>query len=373
MDFLPDFYDSDDDDISVLTSQAQDDVEKIDLVDDEEELDGSPDDIENTTSTIAGNNNENISNNDNIGTEVDREDELDEFDNDGVKVPPLSNWKEDKLFSTYIVTVAKSKRSMWDQAKKEIQMIKENISTLELPSDVASMAASQLYKVYQTLLGSSSLLCSTFCRYLKISTIDYLHFMMTFFLSCKNQQSAANLHSSIEINNDILMPLQKYTGIWAAIRDLESSRRQTEFWLLVEEAVNQELRLLFLSSDESFPYLLGFDDDKVHFQYSSKTKMQGLSPQHHQKDNRRGLTLHTCAFSAACIPLTVSFQRTGESVQDTYFRAMKDIFGVGAGGLLNLRGIILASDRGYWERDILFGQMLESGADIIGTVKRVSC
>ena len=37
-----------------------------------------------------------------------------------------------------------------------------------------------------------------------------------------------------------------------------------------------------------------------------------------------------------------------------------------------LRGVTLASDRGYWEKTILFGQMLEAGADVIGTVKRVS-
>ena len=65
---------------------------------------------------------------------------------------------------------------MWDQTKKEVQMIKKNISELRMPEDVAGIAASELYKVYQTLFGSSSLLCSTFQRYLSMAKVDYLHF-----------------------------------------------------------------------------------------------------------------------------------------------------------------------------------------------------
>ena len=52
---------------------------------------------------------------------------------------------------------------------------------------------------------------------------------------------------------------------------------------------------------------------------------------------------------------------------------MKNLFGTGVGGVPNLLGVTLASDRGYWEKGLLFGEMLEGGADIIGTVKRVGC
>ena len=65
------------------------------------------------------------------------------------------------------------------------------------------------------------------------------------------------------------------------------------------------------------------------------------------------------------------FQRFGESVQDTYIQTMKDLFGSGAGRFPKLLGVTLASDRGYWEKGLLFDQMMEGGADIIGTVKRV--
>ena len=372
MDFLPNFHDSDDENVDAPPQATNDDTlesENVEVINIE------------SGNEREGDNEASNSRHDDIQTPDDNDDDINDDDDEeeeelntnvDVVVPPLSHWKEHGFFERYTVTVAKGKRFMWDQTKKEVLMIKRNISELRLPEDMAGMAASELYKVYQTLFGSSSLLCATFQRYLTMKKVDYLHFMLTYVLSCKNQQSAATLHSSMEINSKILMPLEKYTAFWSKIRDMESSRRQAEFWKLVEDAVNRQLRLLFVSSESTFPYHIGFDDDKVHFDFSSKTNMQGLSPQVHQKDNRRGLTLHTCAYSATCVPVTVSFQRSGESVQDTYYRSMQDVFGTGSGGLPCLRGVTLASDRGYWEKTILFGQMLEAGADVIGTVKRVS-
>ena len=362
MDFLPDFFDSDDDPVDDQTSKLADNTMNI--------ISTHNNNTENENQ--EGDDNNDISSNADGNINDDIDDGEEEWENSNVKVPPLAQWKEDELFSPHLITVGKGKRNIWAQAQKEAAMVKQNIIELELPSDVAGIAASHLFKVYQTLFGTSSQLYEVFHRYLKISTVDYLQFLSTYFISCKNQQSAANLHASAEINSDMLMPLSAYTGYWTAIRDIESNRRQREFWDLVEEAVNQQLRLLFISPKKTFPYLLGFDDDKLHFEYSAKSNMQGLSRQHHQKDARKGLTLHTCAYSATCVPLTVSFQRMGESVQDTYYRTMQEIFGAGTSGLPNLRGVVLASDRGYWERMILFGQMLEAGADIIGTVKRVS-
>ena len=181
-----------------------------------------------------------------------------------------------------------------------------------------------------------------------------------------------NIHKTKEINSQLLMPLQEYNAIWADIRQQAGSLKQNEFWMIVENIVNEELKTLFMSSEPNFPYLIGYDDDKVHFDYSLITKMHGLSQQFHACDNHKGLTLHTCAYSAICVPVAVHFQREGESVQETYSRSMKSTFGTGVGGLPNVQGVTLASDRGYWKKGLLFGTMLEAGADIVGTVKRVS-
>ena len=289
----------------------------------------------------------------------------------GGSAPALSKWKEISLFDDIIVTVGKARREMWLQGKEEVSLIKKNVSELKLPMDVASLAATPLQKIYHTLFGSTSVLCSNFCHHLQLTKLQYLHFLFTFFISCKNQQAVPTMHASMEINSEMLMPLDMYKKIWTDIKKQQGNTKQIELWKVIEHTINQQLKLFFMSDDADFPYLLGFDDDKVHFHYSTTTKMSGLSQQHHVKANKKGLTLHTCAFSATCVPVAVSFQRFGESVQDTYTRTMKDLFGSGAGGLPRLLGVTLASDRGYWEKGLLFDQMMEGGADIIGTVKRV--
>ena len=148
--------------------------------------------------------------------------------------------------------------------------------------------------------------------------------------------------------------------------------KQLFFWRMAEVATNETLRNLFLSNNNNFPYLLGFDNDKIHFCYAKDTKMEGLSPQHHVKDNRCGLTLHTCAYPATCVLVAVNFQCIGEGVEDTYVWTVWDIFGIGPNGHINLRNVTLASDRGYWEKSLLFSDFLEGGANVVGTVKRVS-
>ena len=142
--------------------------------------------------------------------------------------------------------------------------------------------------------------------------------------------------------------------------------------MVIKKGTNRQLKTLFLSNDLSFPYLLGYDNDKVHFSYSKASKMSGLSKQYHACDHWNVFTLHTRAYSATCVPLQVLFQCTGESVQDAYLQSMKNLFGVGFGSLPMLCRVTLASNCGYWEKTLLFGEMLEAGANIIRTVKRVS-
>ena len=232
----------------------------------------------------------------------------------GLNVPPLSKWKELSLFNPIIVTVGKAKRNMWAQAMEEIKLIRQNVADLKLSLDIISPAAPPMLKVYHTLFGPSSLLSINFCRQLQITKTEFLHFLFTFYISCKNQLNVSTMHESMEINSNVLMSQKKYTAIWNDIKRQEGNTKQIEFWKIIEQTTNQQLRLLFMSSDTNFPYLLGYDDDKIHFEYSTRTKMDGLSQQHHVKDNRKGLTLHTCAFSATCVPVSVSFQQTGESV-----------------------------------------------------------
>ena len=98
--------------------------------------------------------------------------------------------------------------------------------------------------------------------------------------------------------------------------------------------------------------------------------MSRLSPQHHVKDKHPKLTFHTCAFSTTCVLVSVHFQRIGKSMQDTYHQCVKEVFQIGR-GKLDLHNVILTSNRGYWEKEIFFQNVLNVRSNIVKTMKRV--
>ena len=71
------------------------------------------------------------------------------------------------------------------------------------------------------------------------------------------------------------------------------------------------------------------------------------------------MTLHTGAYSATCVPLVVSFQQQGESVQVTYIHSMINVFGCGDGHRPEMRGRTIASDRSYLHEELVFDKFLE--------------
>ena len=106
--------------------------------------------------------------------------------------------------------------------------------------------------------------------------------------------------------------------------------------------------------DEDFQYLIGLDDDKLHYNYTNKTKSDGLKKGHHAKDNRHGFTAHTACHSANAAPLNVSFQREHETVRTTTERMLRGMYGKHTGQTGRLDFLDIAMDRGYWEAVLLF-------------------
>ena len=290
------------------------------------------------------------------------------------RIPKLTQWNEVDIYDNDIIlTVGKARRRLWHQCKKEVMILKKNISNLSLPQ--VDTSRSDIYKIYQYLFGPNSILCETFCRHLTgLTKQDYLRFLITYFSSCQSQMSLGIMYYSRAIDTSDFMEHETYNLLWARISALTGSRRQNAFWIILEETANKLFKSLFMDDDENnFPsYLLGIDDDKLHYNYGKNSALNGLKPTHHVKDNKKGFTLHTAAFSATCVPVTVCFQRDQESVQDTYIRIIKILFGSGAEAPPNLRGVTLASDRGYWKPSLVFEYMLEWGAQVQGTVQRVS-
>ena len=289
--------------------------------------------------------------------------------------PALSDWVEHRPEESDIVlTVAKARRRLWQKAKEEIGILKENLE--DLRNNQKNPDKSDIYALYEFLFSTDSLLCETLCRYVTgFTKKDYLSFMVTFLMSCKSQTSVPILHYCQVTNSDELMPTKEYNHIWARLGAIGGSTRQEPLWMTIEEVANTSFKTLFLPGKDSNKktFLLGIDDDKLHFNYRRSSQMRGLKYVHHVKDNKRGFTLHTAAYSALCVPICVMYQRELEGVQATYQRILKYVFGKESGEAVpDMKRVTLASDRGYWKPALIFSHALESGANVEGTVQRVS-
>ena len=85
------------------------------------------------------------------------------------------------------------------------KLVIKNINKIVLQND--------LLKVYKFLFGTGSNLYRTFEHYLDISKKDYLIFMITFFLSCKNKQTVSAIWSMFDIDHDYYMDVKTYNHI----------------------------------------------------------------------------------------------------------------------------------------------------------------
>jgi hypothetical protein len=295
-----------------------------------------------------------------------------------VKVPPLSKWKELASTQKIHITVAKARRRLWKQAKDEVEVFRKNVKDLRLGTSAPNQVeGDDLQRVYHYLFGATSKLADIFLRNIDgLSKQDYLSFMLTYFMSCKYGHAVATLHNAPdeEFNSGALMPTAQYNGIWRKIAKLRATNREEAFWQELETTMNFLCRKLFMASKEDFPlfhYRIGLDDDKPHYAWTKHSDATAIKKVHHAKDNRRGFTVHTAAYSATDVPVGVVFQREKESVQDSFLRIVGDLFGKSTGNATDLHGATFASDRGYWIASLLF-KLLDAGAEIEGTIKRVS-
>jgi hypothetical protein len=292
-----------------------------------------------------------------------------------VKVPPpLKDWIEiDPRETTYQVTFGKARRVLWGQFKQEHALFMHNVTKIKCSTNSLSLQT----KVYDFLFGPSSEIANLFMGKLELEKSTYLGFMMTFFKSCRYKMPIAALQGSID--NLWLMPTKEYNGIWRKITMLQRNPRGESFWQELEFIINIKLLELFLGPNDDaetdnlrndMQWLLGLDDDKLHFNYSGATDSDGLKKDHHAKDNRHGFTAHTCCFSATAVPIQVAFQREGETVVTCTRRLINDIYGKHTGQAIRLHNVSFFMDRGYWNAKVFF-DLLDKGADIHGTVKRM--
>jgi hypothetical protein len=229
-----------------------------------------------------------------------------------VKVPPLSKWKELASTQKIHITVAKARRRLWKQAKDEVEVFRKNVKDLRLGTSAPNQVeGDDLQRVYHYLFGATSKLADIFLRNIDgLSKQDYLSFMLTYFMSCKYGHAVATLHNAPdeEFNSGALMPTAQYNGIWRKIAKLRATNREEAFWQELETTMNFLCRKLFMASKEDFPlfhYRIGLDDDKPHYAWTKHSDATAIKKVHHAKDNRRGFTVHTAAYSATDVPVGV--------------------------------------------------------------------
>jgi len=182
------------------------------------------------------------------------------------------------------------------------------------------------------------------------------------------------------VNREALPDEDTYTEFWkkaamygckelgnkAPVRDMKP------LWLDVQHALNDTLRRLFIEGFEK-DMRITTDDDKMHFQLSSKADTQGLKTTQHVRDNRKGFVAHTACYTASGLPIGIEWERENDdSTAAATERLIRAQLAPTSGqtGPPSLPRTEFAMDRGYCLPSLLYDFFLPSGADIMGTVKR---
>jgi hypothetical protein len=136
---------------------------------------------------------------------------------------------------------------------------------------------------------------------------SYLEFLSTFYKSCRYKMPVPALQGSID--NLVLMPTKAYNGIWRKIANLHRNARGESFWQELEFVLNSKLMELFLGQNddpetdslrEDMLWLLGLDDDKLHFNYSGSTDSDGLKSTMQKTTDMASLPIHVASRPLLC-------------------------------------------------------------------------
>jgi hypothetical protein len=199
--------------------------------------------------------------------------------------------------------------------------------------------------------------------------------MATFFAACQRKMPVSQLLTDRRLDTKGFLSFVEYSKILRRIESIGGDDKTgaigEPLWMKLEDAYNKEAKDVFLQHRGDSRLSLSLDDDKQKYNYSKTANTFGLLRTRHIQKNRFGVNLHTAATAATCIVVCVMYQRQLENLVNIYERMLRFMFGHQTGfGPLNLQGITLNTDRGYWTAILLFSMLLQWGADVVGTVAR---
>ena len=150
-----------------------------------------------------------------------------------------------------------------------------------------------------------------------------------------------------------------------------TTRREEPLWETLERFVNEVLRSISISGrDGRVPVAL--DDDKIWMDISNarSSDLFNLKYTTHVKPNRKGIVAHTAVSTCLNIPLGIVFEKTKDSTLQCFKRCLNFLFS--SNGETDLRNVSIHSDRGYMIPNLVFEFLIASGAEVVGTVKRMA-
>ena len=266
------------------------------------------------------------------------------------------------------VTIDRAREQVFNQAKTEIIDI--------LQKGWGDETAPSFEKLAEKTFGKKSKLFLLLLHELNLEYPTYCRFMATFFAACQRKMPVSQMMKDRRLDTKgFLSSFDEYSKILRRIESIGGDDNTgavgESLWMKLEDSYNKQVKDIFLQHRGDSCLSLSLDDDKQKYNYSKTANTFGLLRTRHIQKNRFGVNLHTAATAATCIVVCVMYQRQRETLVHIYERMLRFMFGHQTGfGPLDLQGITLCTDRGYWTATLLFSMLLQWGADVVGTVAR---
>ena len=281
--------------------------------------------------------------------------------------PKVHEWKDapQNELKDMSVTIDRAREQVFNQAKTEIKILQEGWGE-QSPS---------FEKLAEKTFGKKSKLFLLLLHELNLEYPSYCRFMATFLAACERKMPVSQMLKDRRLDKTGFVSFVEYSKILRRIESIggddDNGTVGEPLWMKIEDAYNKEVKDLFLKHRGKSRLSLSLDDDKQKYNYSKTANTFGLLRTRHIQKNRFGVNLHTAATAATCIVVCVMYQRQRENLTNIYERMLRFMFGERTGfGPLDLQGITLNTDRGYWTAMLLFSMLLQWGADVVGTVAR---
>ena len=302
--------------------------------------------------------------------------------------PPTETWKDipPTEYKTKI-TIDEAKATQWELAKEEMTFVLGNIRTL-IKEQVNATQGINFFSdegepttddIINYILGPDSPIGKILQENLGLMPETYLKFLSTFCIQAAYKVSTSQLFDSESLlYHAVPIDAAEYNEIWrklATKKRMEQSqfigagRRDKCVWEYLEEAVNNLCRVVSISN-RTGDISIALDDDKVWVNLTGQNKADtfGIKYTTHVQPNRKGIIAHTAVSTGANMPLGIIIERKKDSTLECFRRLLRFLFETN--GNIDLRNVLVASDRGYMLPKAVFDFLVANGCNVVGTVKR---